>query len=140
MRDQDIITIINAVKDSKGAIIGWKNTVIEHAHVEQQTSIQSTTTSRSREGTTLVMIWLNDVTTAGYSKVSAKEFSEADDRTNLFSLSVGDYIVRGCCTDIPQAGKPLREFVQQHEVLQITMVEDCLYGSYSMQHWEVEAK
>lgn len=131
------ITIINAIKGERGAIASYKNTILSGVHVERQTAVSASSADRSSLRDTLVMIWRQPVEAAGLACVSPKVLAAADERDALFALVPGDYIAIGECTEVPDAGASLRDFIKTHNLLEITAVESCLYGSLYLQHWEV---
>lgn len=135
------ITLYNAVRDN-GEIVAWNRIPLTDVHVESEKSAYVSGTKRSQATKTLLMIWLKDVETTGMQYVSPHEFDAVpvSGRGLMFTLREGDYIILGHSADMPEIGKPLREFIQTHDILQITAVEECLYGSQSMKHWEITAE
>lgn len=138
MRGTDTITILNAIKDSRGNIIGWKNTVLNNVHLERSTAVSTNTIAREHQRESLLMIWKGMVDIDGLQCVDKATFASMEDRSSSFVLENGDYIVPGVCADIPEVGKPLKDFIRTHDILQITSVESCLYGSLYLQHWEAK--
>lgn len=136
MRGTDIVTVLNAIKDDHGNITGWKSTVLKNVHFERCTVIQTNTTAREHQRESLLMIWKGMVDADGLQCVCRAQLSQ--DKSNAFALENGDYILPGVCSDIPDVRKPLKDFLRTHDVLQITAVEQCLYGSIYLQHWEVK--
>lgn len=137
MSGTDTITIINAIKDSRGSITAYQNTVLPGVHIEQKTAVSISSADRSSLRDTLVMIWRQPVEAAGLTCVSPEALAAAEKRDALFALTPGDYAVPGECTEVPEAGASLRDFIRKYHLLEITAVEDCLYGSLYLQHWEV---
>lgn len=137
MRGTDTVTVFNTIKDNRGNITDWKSTVLNNVHFERCTAVPTNTTARDYQRDSLLLIWKEAVTAAGLQCVSKPVLSASEDKTGLFSLDTGEYVVPGVCTDIPQAGESFSVFKRTHDVLQITAVEPCLYGSPYLQHWEV---
>ena len=84
------------------------------------------------------MIWKGILDADGLRCVTRDQLAVLEDRSNAFCLENGDYIIPGVCEDLPVVGKPFKEFRRTHDILQITAVEPCLYGSFYLQHWEVK--
>ena len=121
------VTVLNAIRDNRGNILRWQCTPLAGVHLER--------VHRGAEDgkTTLVMVWKNRL--GPLSCVSKGELAEGS-----FSLDVGEYLMPGIVTEPPEAGAPIREYIRTHDVMQITAVEECLYGDPAMQHWEVECR
>lgn len=129
------VTVLNSIKDQRGNILRWQCTHLSGVHLER---VQIGADTQSTAKVTFVMVWkqaLGVLSCVPKSVLNALEVSAGS-----FSLEIGEYIIPGICTDVPEAGSPIKGFLKAHHVLQITAVEECLYGSSSMQHWEVEAQ
>ncbi len=137
MRGTDTITLYNAIKGAHGDITAWHRVTIANVHLEPVKGVATTSTNRTEQRGSLVMIWADAIAAQGLECVTKTELNEMDDCTGYFALCSGDYIVPGICTDTPTAGASVKSFLQAHDVLQITGVESCLYGSAYLQHWEV---
>lgn len=129
------VTVLNSIKDPRGNILRWQCTPLSWVHLER-THIGADNASAAK--VTLVMVWKQRL--GHLSCVSKGELNAMEDSSGAFSLDVGEYLIPGICTEVPEAGAPIKGFLKAHHVLQITAVEECLYGSSSMQHWEVEAQ
>lgn len=126
---KDTVTIINPVRDGRGAITDWTSVVIDGVHLEQYDAVSTSGTARERADSTFLMIWQAYTESAGLSQA---------DVTRM--LKPGGYVVIGQCDELPQAGMPLKDFLSRTEAKQIVSCESCLYGNYRMRHWEVYAK
>ena len=131
------MTVLNAVKDN-GTVTAWTSTVLRNVHFERCTAVPTKTADRSIQRTSVLMIWKGILDADGFRCVTRDQLAVLEDRSGAFCLENGDYIIPGVCEDLPEVGKPLREFIRTHDVLQITSVEPCLYGSFYLQHWEVK--
>lgn len=129
------VTVLNSIKDGHGNILRWQCTPLSGVHLER---VQIGADTQSEAKVTLVMIWKRAL--GGLRCAPKSILNIMEDSTGAFSLDVGEYIIPGICTDVPEAGSPIKGFLKTHDVLQITAVEECPYGSPAMQHWEVEAK
>lgn len=126
-----IITVLNGVKDARGNVVEWRATVLDGVRVERKKSGSGGTETQR---TSTLLIWTHAVFKHRLSCVPKRML--LSDRSG-FSLDAGEYIIPGICTDIPPVSAPIKGFLQTHDVMQITGVEECFYGSASMQHWEV---
>jgi len=120
------ITVLNPIKDNRGNITSWKNTILKNVHAE--------IVSGDKESS--IVVWEKNLTS--YVCVPKAECNG----NNTFSLDVGEYIVLGECSSTPNAGSPAKPFFRERgiELMQIIRVEKCLYGSKSLRHWEVTVK
>lgn len=140
VRGTDTITVLNAIKDNRGNITSWKSTVLRNVHFERCISGQVHTVAREVQRDYFLMIWKGMVDADGLRCVPHNQLAVVEDLDKVFSLECGDYIIPSMCEDVPESGKPLKDFLRTHDVLQITSVESCLYGSSYLQHWEVKAE
>ncbi|MCD7805440.1 MAG: hypothetical protein LUH03_09945 [Oscillospiraceae bacterium] len=137
MRGTDTITLYNAIKGAHGDITAWHRVVIANVHLEPVKGAATAFTNRSEQRNSLVMIWAEAIANQGLQCVTKDVLSALEDYTGYFALCNGDYIVPGICDGMPSAGQSIKAFLQTYDVLQITAVERCLYGSPYLQHWEV---
>lgn len=129
------VTVLNSIKDPRGNILRWQCTPLTGVHLER-THIGADSNSTAK--VTLVMVWKKYL--GVLSCVSKGVLNGLENSTGAFCLDVGEYLIPGICTDVPEAGAPIKGYLKTHDVLQITAVEECLYGSFALQHWEVEAQ
>lgn len=66
--------------------------------------------------------------------ISAAEWAQLEYPDDRFALSAGDIIARGEWGDISSAAELERQHV---EMIVVTSVRDCRFGSSGIHHWEV---
>lgn len=137
-RGSSSVTILNPIKNQRGDVLEWRPTVLDGVHIERKHAAAESGAESLKQ--TTIIIWKQIVTQCGLCCVSKNVLNKSVDGYGMFALSVGDYIVPGTCQDVPEAGKPMKAFIQSHDVLQIVSVEELFYGNTAMQHWEVTAK
>ena len=125
-------TIFNKYTDKSRRCDAWKRTVIHDVYWEDTSGEKTLQSGLSADCSAFVVIPKTSVNTADYQK--PKDFNK---NPAGFTFAPDDIIVRGIITaDLPTLSE-INALDDSHTILKAS---DFIYGSPSVQHWEVQAK
>jgi hypothetical protein len=125
-------TIYNAYHDTAKRCEAWKRTVIKSVYWEDVSGENSQQTGLLNDCSAFVVIPKTSVDLQNYQK--PKDFKS---NPTGFTFAPNDVIVRGICNEDYTSIKSILALDDSHTILKAS---DFVYGSTSVQHWEVQSK
>ena len=136
------VTIYNRYQDKESDGMSYYRTVIPAAHWEDNISVSDRKTSHKFQGETSVCIPRSVIDGMSKKFVRPDVFSRLPpaEREKSWTIACGSIVLQGVITEeIPSRGH--REFIANHpDAREVTSIDTCFYGSYEMQHLEVDLK
>lgn len=128
-------TIFNAYRDKSHKCVGWQKTIIKNVYWEDVSGQKAMSSGLENDCSCFVVI-PKDANFGGKVYVKPKYFYD-NPNDNTFTFSPNNVIIRGIYTDNFSSINEINSLDDSHTILKAS---DFLYGSPSVQHWEVQAK
>ena len=128
-------TIFNAYYDKSRKCDGWKKTIIKNVYWEDISGQKIMSNGLENDCSCFVVIPKN-ADFGGKKYIKPKEYYH-NSSDSTFTFAPNDIIIRGIHTGDFKSIKDINVFDDSHTILKAS---DFLYGSASVQHWEVQAK
>ncbi|MGN1410983.1 MAG: DUF6751 family protein [Oscillospiraceae bacterium] len=128
-------TIFNAYYDKSHRCDSWRKTVIKGVYWEDASGENSQQTGLLNDCSAFVIIPKNaDFGGKKYMKPKEYYYNSSD---SIFTFAPNDIIIRGIYIGDFTSIKEINSLDDSHTILKAS---DFLYGSPSVQHWEVQSK
>ena len=128
-------TIFNAYYDKSQGCDSWRKTVIKGVYWEDVSGESSQTNGLLNDCSAFVVIPKN-ADFGGKKYLKPKEYYH-NSSDSTFTFAPNDIIIRSIYTGDFTSLKDINSLDDSHTILKSS---DFLYGSPSVQHWEVQAK
>ena len=128
-------TIFNAYYDKSQRCDSWRKTVIKRVYWEDISGQKVMSNGLENDCSCFVVI-PKDANFGGKKYLKPKEYYQ-NSSDSTFTFAPNDIIIRGIYTGDFTSIKEISSLADSHTILKAS---DFLYGSPSVQHWEVQAK
>lgn len=128
-------TIFNAYYDKSLRCDSWKKTIIKNVYWEDVSGQKIMSNGLENDCSCFVVIPKN-ADFGGKKYIKPKEYYH-NSSDSTFTFAPNDIIIRGIYTGDFKSIKDINNIDDSHTILK---ANDFLYGSASVQHWEVQAK
>lgn len=128
-------TIFNACYDKSRKCDVWRKTIIKKVYWEDVSGQKIMSNGLENDCSCFVIIPKN-ADFGGKKYIKPKEYYH-NSSDSTFTFAPNDIIIRGIYTGNFKSIKDINNIDDSHTILKAS---DFLYGSASVQHWEVQAK